>query len=320
MGALFQLEPGLLAFLAVLASAAGADLGLTLMVLGAALALGWSGVPGNLADLRNLPGFVAALLLFGAEWGMGRYSFTFALWHTFQRWIRVLALGLLAALATTQLPDAARLPAIVAFVLVGYGAYYAALGWQSLLILRERPARARLLAAVAMGVGFSALLLLAVDAPLQAAVGLAALILLSSTQLPSAFRAHAAILRSGNAWIGSLLGPGRWARLEDLPDWAEQAWSAASRRDDDIEDEPRKVAPGVLLERSVRKGWIVFGENGTWFVSRTRPPARLVPSADEPSRMGALHTRRRVQVDGETAEILVGRAGPSPAELDVAFV
>ena len=257
-------EPLLFPLLLVLAGAAGVDLALTILVLGVAPILGWSQPPGDLVFLASPWVVGAALAMYLTEFVLERHPAGFSLWHTFQRWVRLLGLVLLAEMATAGMASGSRWPAILAMVAVGLGSYVVASGWQGMTILRRLPRRTQLLAAGGIDVAFAALLVLALERPLQALLGAAAVALLVSPRLPVAVRGHRAVIDAGRAWIRSLFDPGRWIEPDDVPP---DVRAARDARGDGPGTDPRGT-PALLRDTGLRRGWLLAGKGGAWFVPR----------------------------------------------------
>lgn len=312
MDFLLQADPTHLAFVAVLAAAAGADLGLALLVLGVAPQLGWPQPEGALALLQAPLVVASAVALYGLEWWVERRARGFALWHTLQRWVRLLALGLLGTMATTGDPLQLRI-FLVSFVTVfGTVVYMGASGWVALLILRELSPRAQRLSALAVDVAFSALLVLALEQPIQAVAALGALAVVAATQLPEAVRAHLVVARAGRGWLHLLMLPGRWLAAADLPGSARDAVYEPGP----VAREASRGAPAALLTDRLQPGWLVLAAGQSFFVDRKGRARELHPLAGEPARAGRLNIRKAVRADNEDAELLIFRDGPQMAELD----
>lgn len=310
-----SLDPGFLAFLVVLAAAAGADLALALLVLGIMPLLGWSTPPGSLELLQAPVVLGSVLLLYLAEWSMERHPSGFALWHTFQRWVRVLGVFLLAAMATTDVLGPERVFLIAGVVLLGMGAYVGASGWEGILLLRRQPGGPNRLAAVAIDVAFAALLMLALDEPVQAVGALSALLLVASFQLPTAYRAHLAMVRAGRAWLRAMILPGKWVVEEELP----APIRAAASTEGPIPGKPLRGARATLLTGTVRVGWLVLGSQGPLFVERGREAIPLAPIPGEAAARGPLHVRKPVRAGEVEAELLVLKDGPGARDLEPEF-
>lgn len=310
---LAQTDPELVAFLVVLAAAAGAELGLALLVVGVAPQLGWPAPPGSL-DLLQAPAVLASLvLLYGLEWWIERHPRGFALWHTLQRWVRVLVFGLVASMATAGMALELRVLFITGMTVLGTLVYLGASGWSALMILREMSARSQRIAALAMDVAFSALLVLALEEPTQALLALGALFVITGTQLPASIFAHRAVARAGQGWLHLLVLPGRWHDGDALP---REIREATTRGSGPLVRPPSRGAPAALLTGSLRMGWLVLAADGAYFADGRRAPDRLEPIPAQPGRRGPLHVRKPVRLQDGEGQLLVYRDGPQLAELE----
>lgn len=306
-------DPALLAFLAVLAAAGGADLALAVVVLGVMPRLGWASPPGELGILQSAPVALSVVALYAAEGLLERFPAGFALWHTFQRWVRGVGLLLLASMATAGLPVGERSILVAAATVLGIGVYMGASGWQGVLVLRRLPQTSQSLHALAIDVAFAALLVLALDEPIQAVTALGLLLLVAASQLPLAVRAHLALVRGGRAWLHALLLPGRWVAEGDLPGWVQ----AAAALEGPVPGKPLRGARATLLTRSIRLGWLVLSSRGPLFVERRRDPAPLGAIPGAPAVWGPLHVRKPVQAGAERGELLVLKDGPRLGDLEL---
>jgi hypothetical protein len=296
----------------VTAAAAGVDLALVIVVLGVAPLLGWADPPGTLVFLQAPWVLAAGFAMYAAEAIMERHPASFSIWHVFQRWVRLMGLVLLASMGTAGLPPALRWTVGAGMVAVGLGTYVASSGWQAMVILRGLPRRAQFLAAVGVDVTFAALLVLALDRPVQAIVGLAAVALLAAPRLPVAWRGHRAMVEAGRSWIRTLLAPGDWVPAEELP---EQVGRAMAGRDDAPGTPPRGTR-ALLLNRGLEAGWVLAGSGRAWFTS---PGIGMVPlnrRQDSLESRDPLHARLPVTAGSQDGELLVRRDGPPRLELE----
>jgi len=305
-----SVETELLAFVAVLAAAGGADLALAVLLLGLMPHLGWAEPPGTLPWLQAPAVIVSVIPLYAVEWMMERHPGGFALWHTFQRWVRLVGILLLTGMAAVAIPLEERILLVAGATLLGLGVYMGASGWEGVMVLRRLPGRSRGLSALAIDVAFGGLLVLALEEPFQAFAALVLLLVVAAVQLPAAVRAHLALVRSGRAWLHGLMSPGRWTLQDELPGRVCRAVEAEPGR-------PLRGARATLLGPArVRIGWIVVAAGGPVFLEGKGPPLHLTAPAGSRSLRGPLHTRRAVLADGEPGELLVLRDGPGAGELD----
>lgn len=303
-----------------LAFAAGLDLYLTLLLLGAATLTGWGGgLPGNLPDLGAPPLLAMAgifyLLELAAEW-QGPVSL---FWNAVHALIRPLGAALLVLLA---LPGAAS----VEHLLLGLGAAAVAFlahggrfGTRQLLRLAAaRPPSFILLSlgedAVALG-----LVALALDAPAAGAATAAAALSAVVTVGRPALRASLFGLRL--AWgIGwGTLSEQRWRSPADFPAWLRNSGPGDS------------LAPGGTLRGApaaawripgggaFRTGWIVVTGTGPFFLYRRLGGVRSVPLRQvRVRRVVERFAFHRIELEGEggtSFALLVPRDGPAPGIL-----
>ncbi len=306
-----SMDPSLVAFLLVLAGAAGADLGLAILILAVAPSLGWAAPPGSLPLLTTPLVVIAGVVMYLAEGALERHPTGFSVWHAFQRWVRLMALILLAAMGTAGLPGGARLLLGAGMVVVGSGSYVVTSGWQAMVVLRRLPRESQLLAALAQDVAFAALLVLALDRPLQAAVGAVALVLLAATRIPLSIRAHRAVVEAGRSWLRALLDPGDWVAAEDVPPGVARALPEGEGP-----HSPPRGTPALLLTRGLTPGWLLAASGRAWYAALggiALPLARRTEGTPPPD---PLHARLFVTVGGRPGELLVRRDGPPQAELE----
>lgn len=304
-------QPPLLPLLVVVAGTGGVDLALTILILGIAPLLGWSAPPGDLIYLQAPWVIAAGLAMYIAEAVMERHPAGFSVWHTFQRWVRLLGLVLLAEMGTAGMVPGERWPAALLMVVVGLASYVASSGWQGMVILRRLPRGTQALAAGGIDVAFAALLLLALDRPIQALLGLGAVTLLVTPRLPVAVRGHRAVIDAGRSWIRSLFDAGEWVEPGDLP---QEIHGALASREDRPVSAPRGT-PALLLTTGLQRGWLLAGSGGAWFVPRSAvavPLSRREP-IEEPD--DPLHARLPVTAGERHADLLVRRDGPAHREL-----
>ncbi|MDT8340844.1 MAG: DUF4126 family protein [Longimicrobiales bacterium] len=311
----FTVDPGVLAFLTVLAAAGGADLALTVLVLAVAPGLGWDRPPGDLPALEGPAVAISVLLLYGAEAVLERFPAGYALWHTFQLSVRVVGLVLLGVLATAGLPGPERALLVAAIGGLGTATYLGASGWGGVSHLRRRGRSSELVAALATDVAFAGLLILALDEPVQALTALGLLLLVAAPQLPGAVRARRALVRAGRSWLRALVLPGRWVPEDELPAWIRNAAGVGGG----MPGRPLRGARATLLDDRVRTGWLVLATDGPRFLGRGATSLRLSGVDGSPARTGPLHVRKDVVAGGDgdgRTELLVLRDGPGARELD----
>jgi hypothetical protein len=305
-------EPALISLLVVVAGAAGVDLALTILILGIAPMLGWAAPPGDLIYLQAPSVIAAGLAMYLAEAAMERHPAGFSVWHTFQRWVRLLGLILIAEMGTAGMSPDTRWPAALLMVIVGLASYVAASGWQGMVILRQLPRRTQALAAGGIDVAFAALLVLALERPIQALLGLVAVTALVTPRLPIAVRGHRAVIDAGRSWIRSLFGPGEWVEPRELP---RNVHGALASMEDEPISTPRGT-PALLLSEGLQRGWLLAGPGGAWFVTRRSRALRLRLREQAVGAGDPLYARLPVTVGERDADLLVHRDGPGRKELE----
>jgi hypothetical protein len=305
-------EPALLPLLLVIAGAAGVDLALTILVLGIAPLLGWSSPPGDLPFLQAPWVIVAGLAMYASEVVMERHPAGFSVWHAFQRWVRLLGLILLAEMGTAGMDPEVRWLAAAGMVAVGLASYVASSGWQGMVILRRLPRGTQATAAWGMDVAFAALIVLALDRPVQALLGFVAVVALVTPRIPVAVRGHRAIIDAGRSWIRALTGPGEWVEPGELPPDVRQALEG---REDRPPSPPRGV-PALLLTGGLQRGWLLTGSGQAWFLPRRSAALPLRRRIASGGTRDPLYARFPVTAGEREGDLLVRRDGPDPLELE----
>ena len=214
-----------LLLLGPLALAAGIDLYLTLLVLGAAPTTPWwdHPMPGALGDLDS-PG---VLLMVGAfyllEFSAERLQPAALLWNAFHAVIRPVAGALLALL----LLDGAELPVVVLGALaagaIASFAHAVRSGGAILRWLGSAPAPHVLLVSLLEDAIVLGLVVLALDEPRWASGVAGALALAALVAAPSHTRAFAFAVRLAAARAFQPITHRRWMSTEELPAWVRHA-------------------------------------------------------------------------------------------------
>lgn len=306
-----------------LAIAAGIDLYLTLLFIGAGSATGlWEPpLPGALGDLD--PPAVLAMVgaFYVAELVAERFPASALVWNAFHAVIRPVSGALLALL----LLDGESLPLIVAGSLAAGALASVAHGVRTgawvLHGLGEAPGPSRLLVSLAEDAVVLGAVALAIQAPLWG-VGVALLVLLGASpfarSLLRAFR-YAIVLGIGRVF--RTIGPRRWRRAEELPDWAA---SALANDDGALEHAASSrgcPAAAWRLEGAPRFaiGWIVVRGGRAVFLFRRR--RGRVDRVDLAGRRAAsvrdrdLFRRVELGADGARSFLFIGSTGPSAESL-----
>ena len=309
-----------------LALAAGVDLYLTLLFIGAAPTTGlWdSPLPGALGDLDSPSVLIMVGTFYILEFAAERFPATALAWNAFHAIIRPLSGALLALL----LLDGHPIP-LVALGALGGGllasiAHGVRSGSAVLRWLGAGIAPSVLLFSLAEDVLVLGIASLTLDAPAWA-FGCAVIAALAlAWEGPSLLRAFAYAVRLAVTHMFQTLGQSRWQGPEDMP-----AWVSDALEDDD------QLAPGGALRgtragawrlggtRRFLTGWVVVRGGAPVFVHRKR---RTTKSVD----LGLLETSevldhdlfRRIDLagDGFSAFLLFSSGGPSTEGLRAEFL
>lgn len=308
--------PVQLLLIAPLALAAGIDLYLTLLFIGAGAATGlWEPpLPGALADL-DAPGVLVMVgTLYVAELTAERFAPAAFVWNVFHAVVRPVSGALLTLLLLDGQPTGVVVVGAVVGGLLTSLAHSVRTGAWVLRALTGGEGAAPLLLSVAEDVAVLGAVSLALDAPLWA-FGLSLILLVSGASVaPSSARAFAYAVRLGIGRAFRALDPGRWRRTDELPEWI----VAAIERDDETAahvETLRGCAAGAWgLPGAPRfaVGWIVVRGGRSLFVFRSRRGPRSVALGAATSiRDRALWRRVELEGDGSTALLFVGWSGPS---------
>jgi uncharacterized membrane protein (Fun14 family) len=166
---------------------------------------------------------------------------------------------------------------------------------------------------LAIDIGFGALLVLAMEEPLQAAMAMGVLLVVALFQLPLVFRAHMGMIRAGRSWLRALVFPGKWVQEDQLP---ESVIMAAST-DGPIPGKPLRGAPATLLDKRVRLGWLVLTSDGPLFVQESGKATPLQGIPGTAGEWAPLHVRKPVGTGGGEGEPPVFKDGPRVADLEL---
>ncbi len=325
--------PAELLILAPLAVAAGIDLYLTLLVLGAAPTTPWwdHPLPGALGDLDSPQVLIMVGIFYLLEFSAERWAPSALLWNAFHAVIRPVAGALLALL----LLDDAQLPvilggAVLAGVLTSL-AHSVRSGGAIVRWLGSTTTPHVLLVALLEDAIVLALVVLALDAPLAGLVLASALVVMALLAWPAQARAFAFAVRLVAERASQTLTHRRWMGSEELPAWVRQALEG------DI------FAPGGGLRGSpagahrlpgaprFATGWVVIRGSSPIFVFRKGlVPGRAGGSAHlidlgplHPLRVLEAGFFRRVDLPtgrGSTACVFFGVTGPSAESLRAEFI
>jgi hypothetical protein len=319
----FSAIPVAFVVLPPLALAAGVDLYLTLLFLGAAPALGWWDVmPGALGDLSS-PGVLIMVGTFYAFELLSEFFPSAALfWNAFHAIIRPVAGALLALLLLDGHPiDVTSVGALLAGLLAS-AAHATRAGGGVLFWLDARKVPNRLLVALLEDASVLGMVVLLMDRPWWA-LALSVFVAVASARfVGSQVRAFVFAVELVWARVWLTLGQPRWTDPEDFPSWVRDALKG------DI------MAPGGGLRGSpvgghrlpgaprFSIGWVVVRGDTPLFVYRRRARTARVG-------LGVLSARkvvqspffRRVELGGAGAANLYFRLdGPGQESLRAEFI
>jgi hypothetical protein len=261
----FDIPPALLA-LPPLAVAAGVDLYLTLLLIGAAPTLGlWDlPLPGALGDLDSPSVLITVGLFYLAELVAERFPPSAVVWNAFHAIIRPVSGALLALLLLDGEPlvlvvSGAALAGLLASMSHGIRSGWAVLRW-----LGAGPSPPTRLLSLAEDVAVIGLVSLTLDAPAWA-LGVTVIVLAVATPFTrSLLRAFGYAIRLIAGRVFVTLRQRRWKGADELPEWV----AAALENDDEL-------APGGALRGSPVGAWRLPGAPRFvvgWVVVRGGPP------------------------------------------------
>ncbi|HET9948373.1 MAG TPA: DUF4126 family protein [Longimicrobiales bacterium] len=312
--------------LAPLALAAGVDLYLTLLLLGAAPTLPWWSPPrpGALGDLDS-PGIVLVVGAFYLlELAAERYAPAALVWNTFHAVIRPVAGALLALLLLEGQP----LPVMAGGALLAGAlaslAHAVRSGAQVLRFLGAATLPHVLLVSLLEDAVVLGLVTLALDAPVWGTAVSGALVATAALLAPSLVRAFrfAAHLAAGRAF--QTLGRRRWMSPEEMPDWVRRVLAGdALAPGGGLRGCPAGAhrlpgAPRFVL------GWVVVRGSSPLLVFRGPRGTRAVDLGSLAAvRVGETAFFRRVDLRtpaGGAARVYFQTDGPSEASLEAEFL
>lgn len=322
MNALQTIPPELLV-LPPMALAAGVDLYLTLLFLGAAPATGWwDSLPGALGDL-NSPG---VLIMVGSfyllELLAEAWPSAALFWNAFHAIIRPLAGALLALLLLDGQPLVVLAPGAAAAGIIASAAHASRTGGGVLFWLDSAKHPNRVLVALLEDVAVLGLIVLLLDRPWWA-LGTAGVVVLASLSVAgSQVRAFAFAVRLVWARAWQTLGQPRWDDPDNFPRWVRQALEGDVMA-------PRGglrgcPAGGHRLPGAPRfaTGWVVVrGDTPLFVYPRWGTPGKVDLGdlrADEVSE-SAFFRRVALSSGGGQANLYVGLDGPGTESLRAEF-
>lgn len=323
---MFDIPPELLALIP-LSLAAGIDLYLTLLFIGAAPTTGlWDGpLPGALGDLDSPGVLIMVGTFYLLEFTAERFPPAALAWNAFHAIIRPVSGVLLAML----LLDGQELPVVIGGSLLGGALASLAHGVRSGGAVVRWLATASPPSVLLVSLGEDALVLglvsLTLDAPPWATLASFVLLLGAAYTGPSLLRAFGFAIRLAIGRIFQTLTQSRWRAATELPLWVRR-----SLEHDDV------LAPGGALRGSpvgayrlpgaprFAIGWVVVRGGAPVFVFRKRRRARhidLGPLTAEHIMEGDFF--RRVDLDRKTespACVFFTLNGPSAESLRAEFL
>lgn len=311
--------------LAPLALAAGVDLYLTLLLLGAAPTTGlWeTPLPGALGDL-DPPG---VLLMLGAfyllEFAAERFSLTALVWNAFHAIIRPVSGALLALLLLDGQSTAVIVAGCIVGSLLASGAHAVRSGWAVLRWLDDDEPPSVLLLSLLEDVAVLGVVSLTLDAPEVAAIAAGVVVVVGAPFAPSYARAfrHAIVLAARRVFVS--FGLRRWRGPDEMPSWVPDAFadqvehpSGGAMRGAQVGARHLPGAPRFAV------GWLVMNEERPFFVHMVGRARRRVDLTD--AALGGVRDAdffRRVDLrDRESRGYLIfDRGGPSAQSLRSEF-
>ena len=318
--------PPELIVLVPLALAAGIDLYLTLLFLGAAPTTSWwsEPLPGALADLDSPEVLIMVGIFYLLEFAAERYAPSSVIWNAFHAVIRPLAGALLALLLLDGEPLLLALAGTVVAGLIASFAHAVRSGGAIVRWLGSATAPHALAVSMLEDALVLAIVALALDAPLVALVVSGLILSGAAIGAPSYARAFAFAVRLAVARVAQAVTQRRWLGPDELPPWVRESLEG------DV------VAPGGALRGSpagahrlpgaprFATGWVVVRGGSPLFVYRGRRDSAAVDLGPLTAE-GVLETSffRRVDLrtsGGAPVCVFFGMNGPSEASLRAEFM
>lgn len=319
-----ELPPELLA-LVPLALAAGIDLYLTLLLLGAAPTTPWwdHPLPGALGDLDSPGVLIMVGVFYVLEFSAERSPPTALVWNAFHAIIRPLAGALLALLLLDGQPLALSVGGAVLTGAVASFTHAARSGEAIVRWLGSSSSPGTLPVSLLEDSLVLGIVTLSLDAPTWALAAGAALLAASSFAAPSQLRAFEFAVRLAAARVFRTLTQRRWMSSEELPVWVREAL------------EGDLFAPGGGLRGSpagalrlpgaprFSTGWVVIrGSSPVFLFKRRRGPTAidLGPLVAERVEDTGFYRRVDLGAGDTTACVFFGTDGPSKESLRAEFL
>jgi hypothetical protein len=310
-----------------LAIAAGIDLYLTLLFIGAAPTMGlWAlPLPGALGDLDSPGVLIMVGTFFVLEFAAERFPPAALVWNAFHAIIRPVSGMLLALLLLDGQPLVITLSGSILGGALASFAHGVRSGGAVVRWLGTTPPPSVLLVSLAEDVLVLGLVALALDAPLWALVGAGLLLVTVAQPAPSLLRAFRFAIQLAIGRVFQTLQQRRWRSAEELPEWVR-----ASLEDDTL-------APGGALRGSrvgthrldgaprFAIGWVVVRGGTPIFVYRRgRGSVRVDLGPLDATSVFEGDFFRRVDLSagdrGTPTCIFFGLSGPSAESLRAEFL
>lgn len=310
--------------LPALALAAGVDLYLTLLFIGAAPTTGlWDApLPGALGDLDSPFVLITVGAFYIAEFASDRYPLAALVWNAFHAVIRPVSGALIALLLLDGQGLAVILMGAIAGGVLASWAHSVRTGAWVLRDFRnpggtESKAPSALLVSVAEDVVVLGIVSLALDVPVWSAA-LAGLLLLVTAPIARPHgRAFVYAVRLGLDRIFRTLGIRRWRRSDELPEWV-----ASSFRDGDALRGCPAGAWRLPGAPRFTRGWIMVRGGRPLFLYRRRQGPHRVDLGDRVAtsvRDRDLYRRIDLGAEEGAGVLVVGWSGPSTESLEAEF-
>jgi len=321
---LLPLAPEIL-ILPPLAVAAGVDLYLTLLLIGAAPTLGlWPlPLPGALGELDSTSVLITVGIFYVLEFAAERFPPAALAWNAFHAIIRPVSGALLALLVLEGQPITVILSGAAAGAALASAAHGMRSGASVLRWLGAGVAPSILLVSLAEDVFVAGLVSLSLDIP-SVAVGITALAaLLLLREMSSLLRAFAFAVWLAVGHVFRPLRQRRWTGVDEMPPWL-----ARALEDDDL------FAPGGALRatraagwrlggrRRFQVGWVVVRGGAPLFASRRYGSTVCVDLGTfgvQALMDEGLYRRIDLVTDGPAPFVLLGSDGPSTEALRAEF-
>ncbi|MDH3272611.1 MAG: DUF4126 domain-containing protein [Gemmatimonadota bacterium] len=309
-----------------LALAAGLDLYLTLLFIGAAPTTGlWAlPLPGALGDLDPPSVLITVGAFYLAEFAAERFPPAALVWNAFHAIIRPVSGALLALLLLDGQPVPMLLVGAVLAGALASLAHGARSGAWAIRVLRGTDSPSPLLLSVAEDVVVLGAVALALDRPSWAFVASLAVLAALAPATPFLLRAFAYSIRLGVARAFRTLGRRRWRRSDELP----------ARVRDALHDNDEALAHGAALRGCPVGAWrldgaplfavgwlVVHGTRAAFVLESRRRSRRIDLEGYQATSVTDLDLFRRIEfADRPRSFVIVGANGPSTEGLSAEFL